>query len=199
MKKTLLVAASAALISMPSLANENYIAVELGLGSYTTSGQDANSDVINDDTGFLSLKAGHYFSDNIRAYGYLQAGAESTIEYQNIFGYTYAKSSITTHEFGAGADYLHNLTDKFYLLAGGNLGIYNSTYEVSEFGLSKDSTNTGLAAGVNLGMGYNFTDNFSMELGYRHSRFFGNDHEVGVIKLSVDASNTGYLNASYSF
>lgn len=52
MKKTLLLAATAALVSMPSLANENYIAVELGAGSYTTSGQDANSDVINDDTGF---------------------------------------------------------------------------------------------------------------------------------------------------
>ncbi|NOH64440.1 outer membrane beta-barrel protein [Vibrio sp. RE88] len=199
MKKTLLLAATAALVSMPSLANENYIAVELGAGSYNTSGQDANSDFINDDTGFISLKAGHYFSDNVRAYGYLQGGAESTIEHQNISGYTYAKASITTHEFGAGADYLHNLTDKFYLLAGGNLGIYNSTYEVSALGLSKDSTNTGLAAGVNLGMGYNFTDNFSMELGYRHSRFFGNDHEVSDIKLSVDASNTGYLNASYSF
>ncbi|CAM2797785.1 outer membrane protein [Vibrio neptunius] len=199
MKKTLLVAASAALISMPSLANENYIAVELGAGSYTTSGQHANSYFINDDTGFLSLKGGHYFSNNVRAYGYLQAGAESSVEYQDILGSTFAKFSTTTHEFGAGADYLHNLTDKFYLLTGGNLGIYNSTYEVSANGLSKDSTNTGLAAGVNLGLGYNFTDNFSMELGYRHSRFFGNDHEVGVIKLSVDASNTGYLNASYSF
>ncbi|KJY92708.1 hypothetical protein TW84_05300 [Vibrio neptunius] len=202
MKKTLLLVASAALISMPSLANENYIAVELGLGSYSTSGEDANAPFINENTGFIGLKGGHYFSNNLRAYGYLQVGAESSVEYQWIGG-RYAEFIISTHEIGAGADYIHDLTDSFYVLAGGNLGVYKSELEATYLGYSKDSSNTGLSAGVNLGVGYHFTDNFSMELGFRHSRYFGNDHQIkdSVFDIDVgfDAANTGYLNASYSF
>ncbi|ERB64502.1 porin family protein [Vibrio coralliilyticus] len=205
MKKTLLLAATAALVSMPSLADQSYVALELGGGSYTTSGQDSSASAYQDieDTGFLSLKGGYYFNKNLRAYGYIQTNGESSVEYQT-FGITVAKAAISSNEIGAGADYLHNVTEQFYLLAGANLGVYKSELELSAMGVTPaDSSNTGLTAGLNLGLGYHFTDNFSMELGYRHSQYFSNEHKLNFsgnnIEVNFDASNTGYLNASYSF
>ncbi|AIU66107.1 outer membrane beta-barrel protein [Vibrio coralliilyticus] len=205
MKKTLLLAATAALVSMPSLADQSYVALELGGGSYTTSGQDSSASAYQDieDTGFLSLKGGYNFNKNLRAYGYIQTNGESSVEYQT-FGITVAKAAISSNEIGAGADYLHNVTEQFYLLAGANLGVYKSELELSAMGVTPaDSSNTGLTAGLNLGLGYHFTDNFSMELGYRHSQYFSNEHKLNFsgnnIEVNFDASNTGYLNASYSF
>lgn len=205
MKKTLLLAATAALVSMPSLADQSYVTLELGGGSYTTSGQDSNLRGFEEieDTRFLRLKGGYYFNKNLRAYGYIQANGESSVEYHES-GVMLAKSVISSNEVGAGADYLHNVNEQFYLLAGANLGVYESELELSGHERTKvNNSNTGLTAGLNLGLGYYFTDNFSMELGYRHSQYFNNEHKLIFggenNEVNFDASNTGYLNASYSF
>lgn len=197
MKKALLIAAVAAATSMPSLANDNYVALELGAGRYDTSGTNGNSDTINKDTGLLALKLGHYLNPNVRAYGYIQTNGESTTEIINPYGAKIAEFSVSSNEIGAGADYIHNVNKQFYLLAGGNLGVYKSEVEAKVGFVSADSSNTDLTAGVNLGMGYQFTDSFGMELGYRYSKYFGNDHDK--FEVNYDSTSIGYLNASYSF
>ncbi|NOI60078.1 outer membrane protein [Vibrio coralliilyticus] len=205
MKKTLLLAATAALVSMPSLADQSYVTLELGGGSYTTSGKDSSDRLVQEieDTRFLRLKGGYYFNKNLRAYGYIQANGETSVEYKES-GAVLAKLAISSNEIGAGADYLHNVNEQFYLLAGANLGVYESELEFSvRNNTTVDNSNTGLTAGLNLGLGYYFTDNFSMELGYRHSQYFNNEHKLisggENNEVNFDASNTGYLNASYSF
>ncbi|RSD30774.1 outer membrane beta-barrel protein [Vibrio pectenicida] len=200
MKKALLIAAIAATASMPSLANDNYAALELGFGKYDTSGEYGNNEAINKDTGLLALKFGHYFNPNVRAYGYIQTNGESSTEYK-VAGIKVAEFTIKSNEIGAGADYIHNVNEQFYLLAGGNLGVYKSEFEakVPLLGFNEDSSNTGLTAGANLGIGYKFTERFGMELGYRYSHYFDNEHKIGAAKANFDSTSIGYLNASYSF
>ena len=62
---------------MPSLANDNYIALEIGYGKhskqsaeFTKSPLDKTADNL-EDMGSFAIKAGHYFNKNVRAYGYL--------------------------------------------------------------------------------------------------------------------------------
>ena len=208
MKKALLIAAVAATASMPSLAGENYVALELGYGKHSLSGDytkspfDKTADNL-EDMGLFAIKAGHYFNKNVRAYGYLQGTAsdKDTDHFAPGFALT---TEIRTFEAGAGADYLHYFNDKFYALAGGNLGIYRTEVEGTlntPFGNFNDKDdNTGLAAGANIGLGYKFTENFSMELGYRYTHYFGNEFKVdGDEVLTIDGNQIGYLNASYSF
>ncbi|GLT16746.1 hypothetical protein GCM10007938_05220 [Vibrio zhanjiangensis] len=203
MKKALLIAAVAAATSMPSLANDNYVALELGKGQHTTSGLLENTQIGEDleEMGLFSIKGGHYFSKNVRAYGYLQGTASNETTYVNVG----LKTQLTSGEFGAGADYLHYINDQFYLLAGGNLGVYKSELELSAYGATHTMDNTGLAAGANLGLGYKFTERFSMELGYRYTQYFGNEYKFPVVGANIDADlnfdgyQVGYLNASYSF
>ena len=40
---------------------------------------------------------------------------------------------------------------------------------------------------------------FGMEIGYRHTHFFGNDFGEKGITVNFDASNMGYLNLNYKF
>ncbi|MBU2898483.1 outer membrane beta-barrel protein [Vibrio hepatarius] len=189
MKKALLIAAIAATASMPSLANDTYFALELGAGQYDYSGKSSDTKEAKEinDMGVLALKVGHYLNQNVRAYGYLQLSASD--EYNHI--------DVTTREMGAGADYLHFVNDKFYLLAGGNLGYQKTVVEDDSAIDSYKFDNTGVVAGANLGLGYKFTDNFGMELGYRHSHYFSN--EIKEVELKVDATDVVYLNANFAF
>ncbi|WP_114786772.1 outer membrane beta-barrel protein [Vibrio tetraodonis] len=200
MKKALLIAAVAASTSMPSLANDNYVALELGKGEHITSGLTGDSQIGEDleEMRLFSIKFGHYFNKNVRAYGYLQGSASNETTYINTPGLL--KTQLTSGEFGAGADYLHYINDQFYLLAGGNLGIYKSELEASNFGITATEDNTGLAAGANLGLGYKFTERFGMELGYRYTHYFGNEFKSQQFgNLNFDGFQAAYLNASYSF
>ncbi|MYM57816.1 outer membrane beta-barrel protein [Vibrio sp. OCN044] len=202
MKKALLIAAVAASASMPSLANDNYIALEIGRGQHITSGDSSNTQFGKDleDMGQFSIKAGHYFDKNVRAYGYLQGAVSDEVTHIVIHptdGIHSVKTQSTTVELGAGADYLHYINDQFYLLAGGNLGVYKSELEVSVDGLTLTEDNTGLAAGANLGLGYKFTERFGMELGYRYTHYFGNEFKD--YGFNIDGNQNAYLNASYSF
>ncbi|MCG7491216.1 porin family protein [Vibrio sp. Of14-4] len=185
MKKALLIAAVAASASMPSLANDTYFALELGAGKYDYSGKTASAAKEIDDMGVFGMKVGHYLNQNVRGYGYLQLSVSDE----------YLHTDVTTREAGIGADYLHYVNDKFYLLAGGNLGYQKTVVENDVVGLKRD--NTGLAAGANLGLGYKFTDNFGMELGYRHNQYFSN--EIKEIELNVDATDIAYINANFAF
>ena len=189
MKKALLIAAVAASASMPSLANDTYFALELGAGKYDYSGKAADTKTAKevDDMGVFGLKVGHYLNQNVRAYGYLQLSVSDE----------YFHTDVTTREAGAGADYLHYVSDKFYLLAGGNLGYQKTLVENDLPLIGYKEDNTGVVAGANLGLGYKFTDNFGMELGYRYSHYFSN--EIKDIELNVDGTNVAYLNANFSF
>ncbi|MFY2509382.1 outer membrane beta-barrel protein [Vibrio pectenicida] len=199
MKKALLIAAIAATASMPSLAGENYVALELGAGKHTTSGNLSDTKLGEDleNMGLFAIKGGHYFSKNVRAYGYLQGVASDEITYT--LGANSFKTELTTGEIGAGADYLHYVNDQFYLLAGGNLGFYKTELKGTLNGLSATDDNTGLSTGINLGLGYKFTEHFGMELGYRYTHYFGNEFKAGGAELNFDGNQIGYLNASYSF
>ncbi|WP_281630657.1 MULTISPECIES: outer membrane beta-barrel protein [Vibrio] len=206
MKKTLLLAATAALVSMPSLADQAFLSLELGGGKFDTSGNSSDTKQVVDnldDAGFISLKGGTYINDNVRVYGYIQTNGESTYELISLFETD--KAELTSYQLGAGADYLYDVTDKFYLVAGGSLGYYNSKLKLSNRDRLLNTydelsdTNSGAVLGVNTGLGYHFTEQFSMELGYRYSYYHDNSHEFGSAKFEFESSNTGYLNASYSF
>ena len=186
MKKALLIAAVAASASMPSLASDTYFALELFGGQYDFSGKNGDTVKKIDDMGGFALKVGHYLNQNVRAYGYGQIAVSD--EYNHIGFYQ--------REVGAGADYLHYVNDKFYLLAGGNLGYQKTTLENDGANPFKVD-NSGISAGANLGLGYKFTDNFGMELGYRYNHYFSN--EIKEANVNVDGSNVAYLNANFAF
>ncbi|EFP97150.1 outer membrane protein [Vibrio caribbeanicus] len=203
--KKIVLGAIAALFSISSYANDTYIAVELGGGSYNISGEDSNAKFARDleDVGFLNIKLGQSLNEGFRYYGYIQHGGDTTVKYtyNNVDVFDY---NLTTYEFGLGGDYIHDITDKFYALGGVNLGLYKSNFEISFIGLpTEDSSNTGMAAGLNLGLGYSFTEHFGIELGYRHTRFSSNKHEIKKsgydVDLSFDATNMAYLNLNYTF
>ena len=143
-------------------------------------------------------------------YGYLQRnGAEATETKRRALGVEVkvAEFSLTTYEAGLGGDYLHHFTNRFYAIAGANIGVYKSKLEVEASnalvggrGVFKEEfSNTGVSAGANLGLGYAFTDQFGMEIGYRHTHFFGNDFEFEGATLEFESSNVGYLNFNYKF
>ena len=159
-----------------------------------------------------STQSATHYNDNLRVYGYLQAnpGKDSDIQLQGL-GYTLnIQEEHKSAELGAGADYLHNLTNDLYLLGGANLGIYKDKYKVTATVAqipgaveSIESSHTGAVLGANLGMGYHFTKSFSMEVGYRYSHYMGNEHEFEFAgekgTTDFESSHMGYLNASYAF
>ena len=203
MKKLTLVAL-ATLSALPAYANQTYIAAEIGGGSYDTSGifseNNFTNDVIDDleEFGFLNIKVGQMLNENVRYYGYFQF--ESS-EADKTIGLNRLDVTLDTYQAGLGADYLHHFTNRFYAIAGANVGYYKTEAEVEQNGSGNvDDSNSGVAAGANLGLGYAFTDQFGMEVGYRHTRFFGNEfEEAGVTLLEVESANMGYVNFNYKF
>lgn len=204
MKKLTLVAL-ATLFALPAYANQTYIATELGGGSYDTSGAFTGDKVIDDleEFGFLNIKVGQMLNENVRYYGYLQFG-NSEVEERS--GFDRLDLNLDTYQIGLGGDYLHHFTNRFYAIAGANVGYYNHKIEIDAFipsslvAVDTDISNSGVAAGANLGLGYTFTDQFGMEVGYRHTHFFGNEFERnGVTLLEIESSNTGYVNFNYKF
>ncbi|MCY9845363.1 outer membrane beta-barrel protein [Vibrio caribbeanicus] len=203
MKKLTLVAL-ATLFALPAYANQTYIAAELGGGSYSMSGNASDNRILKelDVVGFLNIKLGQMLNENVRYYGYLQHGGDTTVteKIDTPLGELKTKeANLTTYEAGLGGDYLHNFTNQFYAIAGANIGMYKSKLEVKILNFNTDYSNTGLSAGANLGLGYAFTDHFGMEIGYRHTHFFGNDFSDQGITVNFDASNMGYLNLNYKF
>ncbi|MYM57815.1 outer membrane beta-barrel protein [Vibrio sp. OCN044] len=191
MKKTLVIAGVTAMVSMPSYAN-TYFALGIGAGEYDYSGPSSSSQTFKqiNDMGSFGLKIGHYFNDSLRAYGYIRGSASDS----------YNNADIVTRELGAGADYLSYITSQLYLLAGGNLGYQKTILEDTNPPATKDD-NTGLSSGINLGLGYNFTENFALEVGYRYSYYFSNDiknSDIG-LNVSVDSNYNAYLNAKFKF
>ena len=198
MKKFVL-GAIAALFSISSYANDTYIAVELGSGSYSISGTDSERKFIQDlkDIGVINLKIGQSSDENYRYYGYIQHGGHNSSELI-VNGITQFKYKFVTYELGFGADYVHELNDQFYLTAGANLGVYNSDFEYTVSN-ARSTSNTGLSTGLGLGLGLEVTDHFGIELGYRYTHFFSNEHKTDLYDVSFDASNMGYLNLNYKF
>lgn len=208
MRKHLLIAATAAFVSLPSFANSPYVAVELAAGTYNTSVADPAGKHITDNldnAGALAIKAGSYLNDNVRVYGYLQYNGQSELIYLDPFDGDHTKFQLEGYQFGAGGDYVYHLNNSFYLLAGGSLGFYQSELETSMTisGLGTDTTtskNSGLTYGLNAGMGYMFTDHFGMEAGYRFNYYSDNEHKIGNEPLAkFNSSNQGYINATYKF
>ncbi|WP_341660534.1 outer membrane beta-barrel protein [Vibrio sp.] len=192
MRKKLVIAGVTAMVSMPSFAN-TYFALGIGAGEYDYSGPSSELESYKqiNDMGSFGLKIGSYLNESLRAYGYIRLSVSDS--YQN--------TDITTSEAGAGADYLHYVTSQFYLLAGGNLGYQKTILEDIDTSSSFKEDSTGLSSGINLGLGYNFTENFALEAGYRYSYYFSNDiknSDTG-LNLSVDSNYNAYLNAKFKF
>ena len=205
MKKLTLVAL-ATLFALPAYANQTYIAADLGGGSYDMSGNISDAEIVDDldEFGFLNIKVGQMINDNVRYYGYLQrSGAEGIETKRRFLGVEVklAEFNLTTYEAGLGGDYLHHFTNRFYAIAGANIGVYRSKLEADVIfeNVHVDMSNTGLSTGANLGLGYAFTDQFGMEVGYRHTHFFGNDFEFKGRTLEFESSNVGYVNFNYKF
>mgnify|MGYP000099401326 FL=1 len=76
--------------------------------------------------------------------------------------------------------------------------MYNSDLEYTVSN-TRSSSNTGLSTGLGLGLGLEVTDHFGIELGYRYTHFFSNEHKTDSYDVSFDASNMGYLNLNYKF
>ncbi len=208
MRKHLLIAATAAVVSLPTFANLPYIAVELAGGKYNTSEADAESKTIVDkldNAGSLAIKGGSYLTENVRVYGYVQYNGESELTMTDPEDGDQAKFHLDGYQFGAGSDYVYHIDKSFYVLAGGSLGYYNSELEtkvtpVGGMSASVTSKNSGLTYGLNAGLGYMFTEHFGMEAGYRFNYFTGNEHKVGDEALGkFKSSNQGYINATYKF
>ncbi|WP_114786771.1 outer membrane beta-barrel protein [Vibrio tetraodonis] len=199
MRKKLCIFLIAGATSVPVYAIENYIALELGSGSYDISGTLANSQIIKnlEDIGTYSIKGGHYFNDMLRVYLSFQQINSSETRFVS-GSEVVATYEFNTRQYGIGADYLQYFSSQFYLLVGGNLDYYDSQFEINDNGELIDDNSTGLAFGANLGLGYKFTERFSMELGYRFTHYLDNETEDRT-SLSFDGNQIGYLNASYSF
>ncbi|MBU2898482.1 outer membrane beta-barrel protein [Vibrio hepatarius] len=192
MRKTLVIAAVTAMVSVPSYA-DTYFALGIGAGEYDYSGPSSELPAYKqiNDMGSFGLKIGNYLNESLRAYGYIRLSVSDS----------YLNTDVTTREAGAGADYLHYVTSQFYLLAGGNLGYQKTVLEDEDTSSSFKEDSTGLSSGINLGLGYSFTENFALEAGYRYSYFFSNNiknSNLGV-DVDVDSSYNAYLNAKFRF
>ncbi|MCG9576795.1 porin family protein [Vibrio tubiashii] len=208
MRKHLLIAATTAVVSLPTFANSPYVAVELAGGKYNTSEADAESKTIVDkldNAGSFAIKGGSYLTENVRVYGYLQYNGESELTITDPEDGDQLKFQLDGYQFGAGSDYVYHIDKSFYVLAGGSLGYYHSELEtkvtpVGGMSASVTSKNSGLTYGLNAGLGYMFTEHFGMEAGYRFNYFAGNEHKVGDEALGkFKSSNQGYINATYKF
>lgn len=161
----------------------------------------------------VRLLGGKYLNDNFRVYGFAQQ--DGKLEVTKIIGPMSTKTSYKSYEVGAGADYLYFFNKQFFAVAGASLGYYKSELKADakiDFGgdmfeQKETSTNSGLVTSLNLGLGYNITDSFGMEGGYRLSRYSGNDHKFNfddedykwTETVSFKSSNQFYINATYKF
>ena len=200
MRKQLCVLMIVGATSAPVYAIENYIALEIGSGSYDISGSNPLrfSQLYSDseDIGAYALKLGHYFSGDVRAYLFFQQINSARKTLIDNIGTT--SIEINTQHFGIGLDYMYYFSPQLYLLTGGNLDLYSTDYEVVADGVEGRDTASGVAAGANLGLGYMFTERFSVELGYRYTYYNDNKSDDNST-LEISSNQIGYLNASYSF
>jgi len=208
-------------------ANPYFMRLELSGGTFNTK-FSTTEDASNDDPSLLEgaskdldskvalrLLGGKYLNDNIRVYGFAQQDGELEVT-KNVAGMLTTKASYKSYEIGAGADYLYFFNKQFFAVAGASLGYYSSELKADaklDFGggdileQNKKSSNSGLVTSINLGLGYNITDAFGMEGGYRLSRYSGNDHKFNYDEeghtwtetVSFKSSNQFYVNATYKF
>lgn len=175
--------------------------------------EDASKDL--DSKVAVRLLGGMYLNDNIRVYGFAQQDGELEVT-KTIGGALTTKASYKSYEVGAGADYLYFFNKQFFAVAGASLGYYSSELKAAaqlDFGggdvleQKEKSTTSGLVTSLNLGLGYNITDAFGMEGGYRLSRYSSNDHKFNfddegykwTETVSFKSSNQFYINATYKF
>ena len=160
MKKTLVIAAVTAMVSMPSYA-DTYFALGIGAGEYDFdySGPSSESILFEDmnDMGAFGLKIGHYLNETIRGYGYVRLAVSDSSKRGGF------DVDTATREIGAGADYLHYVSSQFYLFAGGNLGFQKTVIDDVGDPPAVKEDNSGLSSGINLGLGYGFTENFAQK------------------------------------
>ena len=205
MRKHLLIAATAAVVSLPSFANSPYVAVELAGGKYNTTTLVASDSAIiheMDEVGSLAVKGGFIINDNFRSYVYFQFDAES--EYSQSMLLMSETFTLNGHQLGFGADYTYNLTNNLYLLAGARVGYYKSELELESRLRSSSSkitsSNSGVTYGLNTGIGYMFTSKFGMEAGYRYNYFVGNEHKFGNTEFGTyKESNIAFINGIFKF
>lgn len=216
---TLSVIASLLLVAPASFA-KTYVGLELGGGKSSTSLSSTGIDSEDledfqrmtdsmDSAGYARLFAGQYVTQNLRVYGYAQLDADVTVEYFDMVENEKDTLKRRGYEFDIGGDYLYFVTQDWFVVAGGTLGYYDSEVLLTNVDngvvdFHKESRNGGVSAGLNLGTGYQFTESFTVELGLRHSRLFGNEHKMRIgdeetMTFKFDSKTQGYINASYRF
>ncbi|MCG9683617.1 porin family protein [Vibrio sp. Isolate23] len=208
-------------------ANPYFMGLELSGGKFNTK-FSTTEDLSSDDPALLEsaskdldsktairLVGGKYLNDNIRVYGFAQTDGEIEVT-KNVADILTTKASYKSYEIGAGADYLHFFNKQFFAVAGASLGYYSNELKADAkidlgggdvFEQNNKSSNSGLVTSINLGLGYNFTDSFGMEGGYRLSHYSGNDHTFNYDDegykwsetVSFKSSNQFYVNATYKF
>jgi hypothetical protein len=221
---------SATLITSNATAdslNGWYTGLEIGGGKHSSS-FSSNVEVDRDDpvrevadeldtASYLRMNAGRYLTDNIRVYGYAQSGASTDVTYvETDFEITdRIKFSKDDYQFGIGSDYLYEFSDDWTFIAGGNLGYYNSSLDFkfsrkdnqgNSGQMKKSSTNRGMTAGLNAGVGYAITDSWRLETGAKYSMYDGNEHtfkfdddENSQLNYKFKDATQYYLNATYRF
>ncbi|OOF13049.1 MULTISPECIES: outer membrane protein [unclassified Salinivibrio] len=185
-----------------------YVGGELG---YIRFGSDTSSDTAKqrandiDDGGMATLKVGSYFGQNLRVYGYLQRNIETEVSYSLSLNNENLSAELSRegYQYGVGADYLYHFMPKNYLSIGARIGHYDNEiqYSASAMGETlKGRTKTdGLATGISAGIGHEFTDHFSLELGYRYEKLEKDDNVLLGQRITFEDTHQAFLGLNYTF
>ncbi|MBC5830877.1 outer membrane beta-barrel protein [Vibrio metschnikovii] len=199
-------------LPLSTASAKTFIGLDNSYGSYSVKSLSESSNSLSKSN--LRTKAGarlfvgNYLNDNIRVYAYLQGDVKSDYNSTYYSGFTYSKLNIRSSEYGLGADYLYPINNtKLYAVGGVSLGRHSSVLGLDlKEGVVSDSKQSGLTTGINLGMGYKFTDHFNMEAGARQSYLSGNKHtlsgvngEENAYSYSFKSASQIYINLSYAF
>lgn len=204
-----------------------YTGLEVSGGKHS-SNFSSNVDVARDDpartaaekldtVSYLRLNVGHHLTNSIRVYGYIQRGASSDVTYveQGFETTDRLKFQKNDYQFGIGSDYLYEIIDDWTFIAGGNLGYYNSSLDIkfsrednhgNNGQMKKSSSNRGITAGLNAGVGYAINDSWRLETGAKYSMYDDNEHKFkfntedsSQLNYKFKDSTQYYLNATYRF
>ncbi|TFH89495.1 outer membrane beta-barrel protein [Vibrio ouci] len=138
------------------------------------------------------LQYGYYVYEDVRAYGFVQRNTTQKKQVDD------KHVKYGGYQFGGGADYLFDFSPNLYGYVGGELSVMKNrvTYNLEESGKTKK---TSVVFGTKAGLGYQFSDAFTIEGGVKFDHPSSSQIKLGNESLRLSHGAAVFTSLNYRF
>ncbi|WCP70258.1 outer membrane beta-barrel protein (plasmid) [Vibrio tubiashii] len=169
-KKVLSVCLFLTPFAQATTSSDIYAGFEL-FGGQRHINEDVNNAFLTDNLDRMNgirLHSGYYLSEQLRAYGYIQRNVTIKNTLLDSTGGQTLKYS--GYQLGAGMDYRYSLTANLYGYLGVELGVLSNKIRYTALNKTHTDSRTTLVLGSKIGLGYQFTETWTVEGGLKIDR-----------------------------